>query len=137
MTAHRAIVRDMDIGHDPVVVPNAGDACILAGAGVEGTELADGVAIANHQLGRLARVLLVLRLRAQRCELENLVIFTDGGVPLDHAMRTNARTGPHLHMGADDAISPHSHRRVQPSTLMHDRGGMDVLAHQACFSGPT
>ena len=65
-----AVVRQVHIGHDPVVVAHARDAHVLRGAGVEGAELADRVVIADLEPGRLAAVLLVLRHLAQRHELE-------------------------------------------------------------------
>jgi hypothetical protein len=48
----------MHIGHDPVVVADAGDPDILGGADVEGAELANGVAVTDLQAGRLAAYFL-------------------------------------------------------------------------------
>ena len=62
VVAHHAVVRDVGVGHDPVVVADARDAALsCTRADVEGAELADGVAVADHQLAGLAGVLLVLR----------------------------------------------------------------------------
>jgi hypothetical protein len=75
--ADLAVVRDVHVGHDPVVVADARDAAVLRRAGVEGAELADRVAVADLQAGRLAGVLLVLRHRADRVELEDAVVAPD------------------------------------------------------------
>ena len=65
VVAHLAVMRQMHIGHDPVVVAHTGHADIAGRANIEGTKLADGVALANDQLARLARILLVLGNRTQ------------------------------------------------------------------------
>ncbi len=104
VVADLAIVRDVHIGHDPVVVAHARHAAVsCARADIEGAELADRVAVADHQLARLARVFLVLRNRAERVELEDAVVAADGGVALDHAVRANGGSGAHPHMRADHA----------------------------------
>jgi hypothetical protein len=58
---HLAIVGQMDISHDPVVVAHAGHTTPARRAQVKGSKLANGVAIANHQLTRLAFVFFILR----------------------------------------------------------------------------
>ena len=66
LVADDAVVRDVHVGQHPVVVADAGDAAAVAGAAVDGDELADRVAVADHQFGALAGVLLVLRIAADR-----------------------------------------------------------------------
>jgi hypothetical protein len=44
VVAHLAIVRQMDVGHDPVVVAQLGDTRVARRANVERTKLANGVA---------------------------------------------------------------------------------------------
>ena len=69
MVADLAVVRDVHVGQQPVVVADAGDAAAVAGAAVDGDEFADQVAVADDQLGALAGELLVLRRAAERGEL--------------------------------------------------------------------
>src|SRR5215813_2055243 len=83
MAANLAIVREMDVGHGPVVVANARDAHVLRRSRVEGAELPDGVVIADLQAGWLAAVLLVLRAFTERHELEDTVASPDAGVAGD------------------------------------------------------
>src|SRR6185503_10339857 len=61
MAADLRVVREMHVGHDPVVVADACDADILHGTGVECAEFADRVVIADLEASGLATVLLVLR----------------------------------------------------------------------------
>ncbi len=65
VAAHHAVVRQMHISHNPVVIADAGFAQAGNGAGVEGGEFADGVAVADNQAGGLVAVFFVLRLRAE------------------------------------------------------------------------
>ncbi len=88
--------------------PMRGHAAILHRAQVEGAELADGVAVADLQTGRLAGVFLVLRHFAQRTELEDAVIAADTGMAPDHAMRTDDRVVPDLDVRTDDRIGADS-----------------------------
>ena len=58
--ADLAVVRQVHIGHDPVVVTDTGDAYITWRPDIEGAKLADGVALADDQLTRLALIFFVL-----------------------------------------------------------------------------
>jgi uncharacterized protein (DUF2336 family) len=91
--ADLAIMRQMHIGHDPVVVAQASDAGILRGAAIEGAELPDRVA-SPISVGRFAGVFLVLRLFADGAELEDAIVAAHAGVPGQHDM------------GADHVCSP-------------------------------
>ena len=124
LVAQLHIVRQMHIGHDPVVVAHAGHALVLRGAAVEGAELADGVAVADVQLGGLTGVLLVLRRCAQGCVRINLVVSADGGRPLDDAMGAYARSAAHLHTGANHRIGAYSDVRGELSADIDDGRGV-------------
>src|SRR5690606_21305259 len=100
--ADDAIMRDMRIGHDPVVVADLGDAPILQRAAVDGRVLAYRVAMADHEACRLARVFLVLRRIAYGGELKDVVVFADRRRPFDHGMRLDARAAADLDVVADD-----------------------------------
>jgi hypothetical protein len=102
--ANATVVCQVNIGHDPIVVAQLGYACIAWRANVEGAKLANGIAIANDQLARLAGVFLVLRHCAQRIELKNLVVFANGGVSLNDAMAGHCGAGIDANMGANDRV---------------------------------
>jgi len=57
---HLAIMRQMDVSHHEIVIPEAGSTCALRGAAVESAKLADRISIAYFQPGRLAPIFLVL-----------------------------------------------------------------------------
>ena len=72
-----AVVRDMRVGQQPVVVADAGDAAAVAGATVDGDEFADQVAVADDQFGAFAVEFLVLRVAADRGMTEDAVVAAD------------------------------------------------------------
>ena len=125
LVAQHTVVCNVHVGHDPVVVTDTGHTRVLCGTQVEGAELADGVAVANHQLRGLTGIFLVLRHSAQGAELENPVVRTDGRVALDHAMCAHSGACAHGDMWADDRIRPHADRRVQVRALCNDGCGVD------------
>ena len=59
--AHLAVVRQVGVGHHPIVVTQARDAAGLNGAQIESAKLANGVAVADVQLGGFTGVFFVLR----------------------------------------------------------------------------
>src|SRR5210317_1212870 len=75
--ADHTIMRDVHVGHDPVVIPDNRVTCILRCATTESTELANRVAVANDQACRLPSVLLVLGVIADRGELVDMVVPAD------------------------------------------------------------
>ena len=89
VVADGAIVRDVHVGHDPVVVADARRAAALAGAAVDGDELADHVAIADDEFAVLAAEFLVLRDRADRGELEDAVVAADARRAFDDDVRAD------------------------------------------------
>ena len=59
--ANGAIMRDMHVSHNPVIVADFGHAFILNGATIKGAEFANGIIVANFKCGRLACILFILR----------------------------------------------------------------------------
>ena len=125
LVAQLHIVRQVHVGHDPVVVTHARDAAVLRGAAVEGAELADGVAVADVQLGGLAGVLLVLRRSTQRSVRVDLIVGADGRWPIDHAVRANARSAAHLHARSNHGVRAHADLGCQLGARVHDGRGVD------------
>ena len=56
-----AVVCDVHIGHDPVIVTHPGNADILCRTEIKRTKLADSISIADFKSSRLTRVFFVLR----------------------------------------------------------------------------
>ena len=125
MAAKLAVVGDVDVGHDPVVIAQAGDAGVLHGAGVDGDELADGVARADFQTGGFACVFLVLRRCANAGELEDAVARANAGAAFNDAVRANAAARANAHMGANDGIGADGDICRQLSRRVNEGGGMN------------
>jgi hypothetical protein len=144
-----AVVRQVHVGHDPVIVAHSGHAGISRGANIEGTKLSNGVAVTNYQFARLTLVFFILGDRAQRIELKNAVVFTDGGVAFDDAMRANGRTSANLDVWANDAVRANLDRGIQLSFAVDQccrvnqthlvprpcLGNRAHGAHQTCLGG--
>ena len=104
VVADDAVVCEVAVRHNPVIVADAGFADAGYRAEVEGGEFADGVAVADNQLGRLVAVFFVLRDFAEAGKLENAVVFADGGVAVDDGMRSDFGVRTDLDVGTDDGI---------------------------------
>lgn len=101
LIADLAVVRYMDVRHNPVVIADPRYGEVLRSADIDRTELAYGVAGANLKPGRFAGIFFILRNFAKRDELKNPVILSDHGVSADHGMRTDSATI------TDDDIGPY------------------------------
>src|SRR5471030_2024301 len=124
VAADLAIVRQVDVGRDPVVVAEPRHAGVLHGADVEGAEFADGVAVADFQARRLALPLHVLRRGADGRELEELVVLADGRVAFDDDVRADDGAGADAHVRADDRIRPDFNVVAELRLRVDDGGGM-------------
>src|SRR3970040_2207344 len=89
VAADLAVVGEMDIRHEPVVVADPRHANVLRGPAIEGAELADGVAVADFPPRRRPLVLLVLGNLADGGELEDAVALADARVAGHHGMRAD------------------------------------------------
>ncbi|MNI54335.1 hypothetical protein D3C73_1092260 [compost metagenome] len=127
-----AIVGHVRVGQHPVVIADGGDATAAAGATVEGDELAEHVAVADHQFGAFTGVLLVLRLAADRDVADETVVAADPGRAVHAAVRADLGTGTDFDFRADDRERAHAdivgqaRRRIDHGSGM-DQGG--VVAH--------
>ena len=68
------IMGDVNVGHDPVVIPNPRATLVLNRSGVDRYKFTECVAITNFKDGGLTRIFFVLRYRADHCIGMNLVI---------------------------------------------------------------
>lgn len=125
VVADDAVVREMAVRHNPVVVSDAGFADAGYRAEVEGGEFADGVAVADNQLGRLVAVFFVLRDFAEAGKLENAVVFADGGVAVDDGMRADFGVRADLDIGTDDGVRADFDAGVKFGFGVNDGGRVD------------
>src|SRR5690606_22643361 len=62
--ADLAVMGDMHVRHDPVVIADSGGGTVLHGTATDTAELEDGVVVADLEPGRLPSPFLVLGVRA-------------------------------------------------------------------------
>ena len=71
---NHAVVGDVYVGHQEIVIADGGEPLILHGTTMDGTAFADNVVVTNHQTRGLAGVLFILTRFADAGKLENRVI---------------------------------------------------------------
>ena len=120
--SHHAIVGDVDIGHQPVVIADPGLAGTINGAAIEGAVFADGVVITDHKGTALAVELLVLGVGSQGREGMDLVVFADMGRPFDHHVGSNHRAAVDVNIRADDTERADANVVGDEATLLHTMG---------------
>ena len=125
MVADDAVVGKVAVGHNPVVVADAGFAYASHCAEVEGGELADGVAVADGEFGRFAAIFFVLRDFAQTGELEDAVVFAYGGVAVNHGVRADFGIRADSHVRADDGVCADFDAGIQLCLGVDDGGRVD------------
>jgi hypothetical protein len=96
----------MNIGHDPVVVTNTGDAGILPSTAVNGYIFANSIAVTNLKPGVFTCVFLVLGFESQRGKRIDAVVFAEDGAPTNDYVRTNIAIGGNLNISADNTVRP-------------------------------
>ena len=128
-------MRDMHIGHDPVVIADARDAPALDRASIQRAVLTNDITGANLKPGLFASKLFVLRCTANRAERVDFAIGTDVSRPFDHDMRADlvpASIGHH-HLSA--SMDRCLHRPLSRLWEKHERADRSILrfpqrAHQ-------
>ncbi len=125
VVADHAIVRDMNVGHDPVVRADPGRAATLHGSQVQRAKLPDRIAVADLQLGRLAPVFLVLRYFTERAEWKDPIVASDPSAPHDHHVGVNRRARPDRDFRPDHAKWPDLDALGQLGARVDQGAGVD------------
>src|SRR5690606_12849303 len=106
------------------------------GAAIEGAILAEGVAVADLEHGRLALVADVLRSLAERAELEDPVVPPDARRSVHDHVRADPGAvggpgvGPDDRVGADLDALPETRARIDHRRRMHGgRSHMPLYVH--------
>jgi hypothetical protein len=133
MVPHPAIMRQMHVGHDPIVVAQPRYTGVLHGSAIKRAKFAYRVAVTDFEARRLAGVFLVLGFGTQRDELEYPVIASDTRVARDNRMRTDAATGADFDVFADNRIGADFDVVRQLRTRMNNRCGM-YGRHDQCIN---
>jgi hypothetical protein len=84
--------------HDPVIAADPGDTATLHGPAAKGAQLTNGIVIADDQLGVFTSIFLILWLFTDRCELKNMIVFSNRCAAGQNRVRSNpgARINPYL-----------------------------------------
>ena len=131
MVGDDAVVADMRVRHDQIVITDGGFGAILHGAAMNGDTLANHIVIADHQSSRLALVLQVRRIFAYRGELIDAIVPTDTGRPFDDHVRRDHRTLADFDIRTNDRPGPHLDVIRQPSGRIDDGARVDQT-HISC-----
>ena len=81
VVANLAVMRDMTVGHNPIIVAYLGYANILGGAAIKRAKFSNDIPLANLQTGGLACIFFILRNFPYRGELKNFVLPTNALIP--------------------------------------------------------
>src|ERR1700737_3705251 len=104
VTANLAIVRNVGIGHDQVVVADPGASPALHRAAVDGDKLADYVMVADLQPCRFTRVGDVLRRQANRSKREETIVRANCRGAFDRDVRSKTAALANLDLGPNHTI---------------------------------
>jgi hypothetical protein len=96
-----AVMGNMSIRHQHIVIANNRHADIGAGGTVDSGKFPDYVEVADDHAGLLAAELQILRRGADRAELKDAAAFAYMGVVIDYGMRADYGIFADLNIGAD------------------------------------
>ena len=99
-----AVMRDVTVSHDPVIVANNRLTDILGRAATDSTKFANRIPITDAETCRLTGVLLVLRVITDRRKLIDMIIFAYFRRAVDHDVAVDPCTAVYLDMIADHCI---------------------------------
>src|SRR5690606_19517977 len=109
MIANNAVVTNMHIGHQQIVVTYSGFAAILHSAAMNGDAFTNNVVIAHYQARWLTLVLEIRRVFAQRRKLVNAVMRTNARWPFDNHMGGNHSALTNLYVWANQCPGTYAH----------------------------
>ena len=102
--ADDAVVGDVYVSHDPVVIAYDRHALVLSRTATDRYELVDRIAITYLKARRFAGVLLVLRIVANRRKLVDQVVLANRCRPINNHVTFETSTIADLDVVADDGI---------------------------------
>src|SRR3989344_412022 len=138
--ADLAVMRQMAIGHDEIVMTEPRHTPARHGGAIESAVLPDDVPIADLKPGGFAFVPQMLRRIAQGRELVNFIVPADTRRPVDDDVRTDPGIVTDLHARTDDAegtnmdVFPDFRARVNDGLGMYHS---DVLISEHQFRAAT
>ena len=125
VVSHNAIVGDVGIRHEQVVVSDGCHAMALGGATIDRTELAKRVVFADDQFGVFTGIFEILRITANHGMRMNATTLTDLGITLQHSMAADHHIVGEADSSADNGIRPNVNISPQLRARINDGGGMN------------
>src|SRR5699024_447992 len=113
MATNLAIMGNMHIGHNPVVIANTGNPYILDCARVNGDILSYGIIVANFQSCGFASIFFVLGNTANRTKSVKLIVLADIRMAINYAMWSNTGTCVNAYVITNNTISTHLYSGMQ------------------------
>ena len=107
--ADDAIVGDMTLHHQKVLITDSRDHAAARSAGIERDIFANRIAIANQELARLAFVFKILGDGADAGEGKDHILFAECGSTLNNHMRRDFCAFANAHLGANYTIGANFH----------------------------
>src|SRR6478672_11968777 len=126
VAADLAVVRDVHVGQQPVVVADSRRATAVVGAAADGDEFADRVAVADHEVGPFTGEFLVLRIATDGREAMDPVVAADRRWTGDAAMRADLSPVRDAHVGPDDAEGADADAMADVRAGIDHGAGMDA-----------
>ena len=123
--ADHAVMRDVRIDHQQVIVTHTGDPGILHSAAVNGDAFADHIAIADFGSRRFTVIFLILIGFADRRELINLVIASDTGMAVHHHVGFQYGAFADFYISANHTKRADLHTRTDYCPCFYDRRRMN------------
>src|SRR3970282_209769 len=109
LAADLAVVREVHVRHDPVVVAHARHARVARRAAVDGDVFAYRVAVADLHGRVFAAIFLVLRRRADGGELIDAVVAADAHAAIEDHVRPDPAALADLDLFAEDRVGADRH----------------------------
>jgi hypothetical protein len=138
LVANCAIVGNVSVDHQEVIVSDLGGAAALDRAAMDRDTLPDSVAIAYLYESRLSGVLQVLVVFSDRGEWVDYVVPANAGMPAYDDVRLEYGALANLDIAANAAIGTNADASANDSALFNHCGRMDdsrCIDHKCSLSG--
>ncbi len=120
-----AVMGNMHIRHDPIVVTDTGYATTLGRATIDRDKLTNGIIVANFQPSRFARVFFILWRTTDRRMCVNLVTRANPSWAFNNAMCANTATSANMHVSSNNRIRANVDARVNTGAGIDDCSWVD------------
>jgi hypothetical protein len=125
MIAQFAVMRDVAVGHDQIVIAEDRDADIGQRRTMNRDKFPDGVKVPDHHTRFFAAEFQILRRGADGAELKNTAALADLCVVIDDGMGSDHGVFADFDVIADNAVRPDFHAVAQLDVRRNNGCGMN------------